>query len=370
MKTPADKGKAPRAKRAAAPPPMAIYEQVVESLTSGVIVLDAEGHILAANRAAAHQLCVSPALLKRGKPLAKQPVLEAFANLFTEIQQHIEPVYRRELLLETDQGSKTIGVTASVLRDDAQFIGAIFLFIDLSAVRALERSVELNRQLAQIGELTAGVVHELRNPLSVISGMAELLLRRLGEGHPLERHASTICHEAGELEKLIRQFLLFARPFGIERSRCAPDEIVDRALTLCERMAREKGVHIHVQHLPDAPVLEVDYGRMAQALSNLVRNAIEILKPGGRIHIRTIPDDGAQLSFLVEDNGPGIQLAQGEDLFSPFFSKKEGGTGLGLSICHRIVTGHGGTITFGNREAGGAWFRITVPVTAQTLAAP
>lgn len=370
MKTPAGKGTAGRTRQAPEPHPAGIYEQVVESLTSGVLVLDAAGRIVAANRAAAHQLCVPPKAIGNGKRLQGEPALEAFATLFTEIQQRTEPVYRREITLDTEEGCKIIGVTASVLQDGGVFNGAIFLFIDLSAVRALERSVELNRQLAQIGELTAGVVHELRNPLSVISGMAELLLRRLGDGHPLERHVSTICHEAGELEKLIRQFLLFARPFGIERSRCAPDEIVDRALMLCERMAREKGVHIHVQHLPDAPVLDVDYGRMAQALSNLVRNAIEILKPGGRIHIRTVPEGAERLSFVVEDNGPGIQLAQGEDLFSPFFSKKEGGTGLGLSICHRIVTAHGGAITFGNRNAGGAWFRITVPVTAQTLAAP
>src|SRR5690606_32244747 len=114
---------------------------------------------------------------------------------------------RRELVLETPEGQKIVGVTASLLQGPAAFNGVIFLFIDLTEIRQLRRAAELNRQLAQLGELTAGVVHELRNPLSVISGMSELLMRKLGEGHEHQRKAKVIFEEAEELEKLITQFL-------------------------------------------------------------------------------------------------------------------------------------------------------------------
>lgn len=356
------------APRAGAATPAAVHAAVVESLTSGVVVVDAAGAIVTANRAAARQLALDPADLAPGSPLSGSVALDAFGQIHAEIAALPEPVSRRELTLEGPEGERVIGVTASVLQSDADFEGVIFLFVDLTAVRALERSAELNRQLAQIGELTAGVVHELRNPLSVISGMAELLLRRLGAGHPLERHAATICHEAAELEKLIRQFLLFARPFAIERTRCAPEEVVARAVVLCERMAQEKAIHIATVPLPEPPPLEVDQGRLAQALGNLVRNAIEVLPQGGAIQISTCDAGPGRIAFLVEDDGPGIDVGPNDDLLSPFFSKKEGGTGLGLSICHRIVSGHGGEIHYGNRPDGGAWFKIEIPVQAPALA--
>jgi signal transduction histidine kinase len=353
--------------RPAAAAPEGVHAAVVESLTSGVLVVDAAGRVVTANPAAARQLGLDAAPPAPGTALGGTPALEAFARIHAEIIACPEPVSRREITLEGPDGERVIGLTASVLRSGKHLDGVIFLFADLTAVRALERSAELNRQLAQIGELTAGVVHELRNPLSVISGMAELLLRRMGAGHPLEKHAATICHEAAELEKLIRHFLLFARPFTIERTRCAPDEIVERAITLCERQARERNVALTAHILPDPPVLEVDHGRLAQAIGNLVRNAIEVLPEGGRIDIRVQRPDADHIAFLVEDDGPGIQIGPKDDLLSPFFSKKEGGTGLGLSICHRIVSGHGGEITYGNRDTAGAWFKIVVPIQAAPL---
>lgn len=350
------------------PTPEGVHAAIVESLTSGVLVVDTAGRVATANAAAARQLGLRAEDIAPGAALEGAPALAAFAGLLAEILARPDPVSRREIVLDTPEGERVIGVTASLLgRGDAPD-GVIFLFVDLTAVRALERSAELNRQLAQIGELTAGVVHELRNPLSVISGMAELLLRRLGQGHPLEKHAATICQEAGELEKLIRQFLHFARPFAIERTRCAPEEIVARAATLCARLAEEKSVRIEVKPLEDAPTLEVDQGRLAQALGNLVRNAVEVLPAGGRILISTLRPDAEHVAFLVEDDGPGIHIGPKDDLFSPFYSKKEGGTGLGLSICHRIVSGHGGEIHYGNRPEGGAWFKIEIPVQAPALA--
>jgi signal transduction histidine kinase len=223
----------------------------------------------------------------------------------------------------------------------------------------------LNQQLAQIGELTAGVVHEVRNPLSVISGMAELLMRKLGQEHPFYDQAALIFQEAGQLEKLVNQFLGFAKPFQVEKRRCAPEAVVDRAVRLCARMAQEKGVAVTVATAAGIPYIEADEAKLAQALANIVQNAVEIVGVEGAVGVHTLVREGT-LVFRVEDNGPGIQLSDGENLLSPFFSKKQAGTGLGLSIVHRIITAHGGAVKYGNRDEGGAWFELRLSLDAST----
>ncbi|MBI2433244.1 MAG: PAS domain-containing protein [Candidatus Hydrogenedentes bacterium] len=340
------------------------YGQIVASLTSGVVAVDHEGAIITANPAACAHLHLSPEVLRPGARFFELDELRQFRGILQEMQVTQQPVSRRELTVSTPEGAKVIGMTASLLQGPHAFNGVIFLFIDLTEIRQLRHAAELNRQLAQIGELTAGVVHELRNPLSVISGMAELLMRKLGEGNEHQQKAKVIFEEAAQLEKLISQFLSFARPFDVKPVRCAVEEIVDRAVQLCERLTEERRATLRVHYVAPPPPLEADASKLALALSNILRNAIEIVEPGrGEITLLVVPRDGG-LGFRIEDNGPGIQLTEGEELFTAFLSKKEGGTGLGLAIVHRVVTAHGGTVTYGNRDGGGAWFEVRMPAAA------
>jgi signal transduction histidine kinase len=135
---------------------------------------------------------------------------------------------------------------------------------------------------------------------------------------------------------------------------------VARSTQLCDRLAEAHSVHIRRDCRDDLPAIFVDQSKMAQAISNLIRNAIEAMRGGGAVMVSVRHEDD-HVIFRVADTGPGIHLEEGEDLFSPFFSKKEDGTGLGLSIVHRIVTAHNGTITFGNGSRGGAWFDVAIP---------
>jgi len=335
------------------------HAQIVASLSSGVVAVDHEGVILTANAAAARQVGLGPGELRPGLRFDEMPGLERFAEVFREMMSTGHPITRREMVVEGPGGRRVIGLTASLLQGPVSSCGAAFLFTDLTRVRELERAAEINRQLAQIGELTAGVVHELRNPLSVISGMAELLARKLGEEPALERRAGVILREAGQLDRLISQFLNFARPFEVQRARCSPEEIVQRALELCERLSRERGVRVESSCLVE--FFDADSSKIAQALSSLLRNAIEVQTVGGWARV-SCAQDGADVILRVDDAGPGIHLSEGEDPFTPFFSKKEGGTGLGLPMVHRIVTAHGGTVRYGNRAEGGAFFEIRLPL--------
>lgn len=338
-----------------------VYEQIVAGLSSGVLAVDQEARILTANAAAESILNMPSGSFAPGVFLDQVPAAQQFVELFHELARGGNTIQRREIDLEFANGRRILGVTASALQGMKHFSGVSFLFSDLSEVRNLERRAEINRQLAQIGELTAGVVHELRNPMSVISGMAELILRRLEADHPQRKQADLIFQEAAHIEQLITQFLSFAKPFEARLVRCTAELVVERALQLAARAAADKGVVLAQEVSPGLPQFQADPPKLAQALGNLLRNAVEAVPTGGTVTLIAQVEE-TRIAFQVEDNGPGIHLNPGEDLLNPFFSKKEGGTGLGLNIVHRIVTAHGGTVTYGNRPAGGAWFCAALPI--------
>ncbi len=342
--------------------PAGFYEQIVDTLTSGVLAVDAAGCVLIANPAACAYLDVEMQALSPGVSLHGVAGVAPLAAIFDEMKAHSQPLRRREIVLEPPAGNRVIGLNASLLEGPDVFNGAAFLFTDLTKVRELEREADLNRQLAQVGELTAGVIHELRNPLGIISGMTELLLRGMPEDEKLRQKAKSILKETEHLGRLVDQFLSFARPFELHPKSCLPQDILWRAMQLCEKKATDLGVALETQLGQKLPRLEADTEKAAQALANIVQNGIELQESGGRMSISCVAEEGG-IRFRVEDEGPGLHLEEGKDPFAPFVSQRRGGTGLGLSIVHRIVTGHGGKVTCGNRTERGAWFEMRLPLT-------
>jgi len=339
----------------------AIFEQIVSSLSSGVLAVDAQGLVITANKAAAVHLNVAAEFLAPGQRLDAIPDASLpLMRLMDELRDHLETVSRREVTVTTAEGTTVLGITASPLQGAQEFNGVIFLFLDITELRRLEKMAELNRQLAQIGELTAGVVHELRNPLSVISGMAELLIRKSVADDPVHSKARTILTEAGQMEQLVSQFLSFAKPFSLKPEACLPQTIIERSIALASPVAEQYRIALDCVTQDDLPEILADASKLAQALSNILRNAVEVSPAGKRVTFRTSLA-GDFILFRVEDEGPGIHLEEGDDLFSAFFTKKAGGTGLGLSIVHRIITAHGGTISYGNLPESGAFFEVLVP---------
>lgn len=339
-----------------------LHEQILRGLSSGVIAVDGQGVIQTVNPAACRHLAIDAGALKSGVRMDALPGLDKLREVVEELRAGGEPISRREIVWQDDDGAeRAIGLTASPLEGPDPFNGAILLFADLTEVRRLARLADLNRQLAYVGELTAGVVHELRNPLSVISGEAEYIQRWISKDPKLGRHAQAIVDEVRGLELLIRQFLTFAKPFSVDRGPCVPADILARAAALCARQAKEKGVLLEQDFAPEETVY-VDQAKLAQALANLAANAIDATPPGGKVTLRAILE-ARHLLLLSEDEGPGIDVPPEVDVFSPFYSKKESGTGLGLSIVHRIANAHEGAVRYWNRPEGGAVFELRVPRT-------
>lgn len=340
------------------------YEQIIQGLTSGVVASDKSGGIITANPAAAEHLNVSPTFFDTGAALDALPRGEELWAILQEVLESGAPVTRRTIIITQNNGTKMeIGLSASPLQDAEGVSGVVFLFTNMTERRNLERSADLNQQMAQLGELTAGVVHELRNPLSVICGNAELIQRHADGNMDISGSAESILREALDIERAISQFLGFAKPYELQRAPCYPTDIVERVLSLSQRRSEHQKVAVEPHVDEGLPSISADVSLATQAVVNLVNNAIDASPEGAPVTL-DVSLDGDDVLFSITDTAGGIHLEPGEDLFKPFFTRKEGGTGLGLSIVHRIVTAHGGEVGFRNvtGDVPGAQFEIRLPI--------
>jgi two-component system, NtrC family, sensor histidine kinase HydH len=224
-----------------------------------------------------------------------------------------------------------------------------------------EREVLRAEQLAAVGQVAAGVAHELRNPLTSVKMLVQTGLEGPAPAGLPPDDLAVIEHEVRRMEACIQTFLDFARPPHAERRRADLLAVVRRALALVEGRARRQKVKLAAD-LPPSPVeLEIDANQIQQVLVNLLLNALDALPQGGtvRLEVRAAPGGGAEVR--VRDDGPGVAAEVQKRLFEPFVSTKETGLGLGLSICRRLVEGHGGAIRGGNAPEGGALFAFTLP---------
>jgi two-component system sensor histidine kinase HydH len=340
----------------------AFQAHILDALASGVLALDTQGRIVVANEAACEHLGLESSALVSGTPMANVPTLATMAPYFERVLTTEQAIERQELVIDIGaDDKKEIGLSAGPLMIDGAVQGVVFLFTDMTVRRKFERAAEINRQLAALGELTAGVVHELRNPVSVISAMAEILMRKLSADDERYSAAETIYRESASVEKAISQFLGFARPYDVHPVHCTAEEIVNRAVQLCSRRAEKHGVNLKSNVPGDLPNMRSDVGRAAQALANIINNGIDASGHGGEVCLN-VWREGNEIVFEITDTGPGIRLKAGEDVFKPFFTLKEGGTGLGLAIVHRIITAHDGIVTHHNRSEGGACFEVRLPI--------
>lgn len=232
--------------------------------------------------------------------------------------------------------------------------------------RQREREVLRADQLAMVGQIAAGVAHELRNPLTSIKLLIQTNLREADQqGLPLDDFA-IIEQEIRRMEKCLQQFLDFARPPRPDARPIDLTLLVERTLALVTGRARKQQVTLNFTPPPVPIVVEADEDQIQQLLVNLVLNALDAMSEGGRIDVRlSQPHDGA-VELQVLDSGPGIPADLFARLFDPFVSTKETGIGLGLAVSHRIACRHAGSLSAENCPAGGARFTLRLP-TAHVL---
>jgi two-component system, NtrC family, sensor histidine kinase HydH len=244
--------------------------------------------------------------------------------------------------------------------------------------RRLEQAQEEARRterLAALGQMSAGLAHEIRNPLGVIKGSAEILHQKLGESNPLASElAGYISSETNRLSALVTRFLDFARPLHAELAPAEITAVLDRALHSVALTQKDGLVHVERQYEANLPLVPLDESLSEQAFMNLIQNAYDAMgSSGGTLRVSTARANNAGrdgVEVRIEDTGPGIPAELREQIFNPFVTTKKTGVGLGLSIVSRIIDGHHGIIRVedGGSDQPGARFVIFFPGTDEAAA--
>jgi signal transduction histidine kinase len=275
---------------------------------------------------------------------------------------------------------RVIGHTLSHVKDEqGQLVGAVLFFKDLTQVEQLEDRERLRDRLASLGEMAAGIAHELKNPLAGIQVMAGLLRRQVSDLPDAQVLVADIMSEAKLANEIVVEMLEFVRPIKLQVQRTNVGDILQQAVTLAEGKGSHGAASVHLALEPDLPPIDGDQYQLCQVFCNLLTNAFEALDGHGRVDIRValalvnhhpaFAEAHAPTQAVivdVMDDGPGVPADLIDKIFDPFFSTKPQGYGLGLSIVRKIVDAHDGRIDLTALPVRGTRFRVTLPVSSAT----
>ena len=230
------------------------------------------------------------------------------------------------------------------------------------SLQEAEAAVRRSERLAALGQLSAGLAHELRNPLGTIRASAEMLKKSMPADNAVATElAGFIASEVDRSNSLVTRFLEFARPLELRTEDCELAEVIDRAAARLERDGVGRGVTVYKNYSPDVRPFPLDAELMERVFYNLLLNAAQASPSGGAITVKTRPA-GDSVEIAVIDRGAGIEPKHMESIFNPFFTTKAEGVGLGLSIVSKIIDQHGGRMTVESEVGKGSVFRVLLPL--------
>jgi len=343
----------------------ALNENIIESINSGLATTDLAGTVNFVNRGGAEILEVEPERI-RGRHA--EEVFGLAPGFLAEIRRRLSDHrrFRFETWHETGGGQRIfLGVAASNLYDrTGQPLGFIFIFQDLTEIHALEREVRLKERMAALGEMAAGMAHELRNPLAAISGSVQYLRGDVEASSETAELMDIILRESQRLDQAIRDFLTFARPGRFHAEPADLVRLIGESVRLLTKSREFRPTHrVHTRFEADEIVAEVDVNRMKQVFWNLATNALKAMPAGGALTIGVRSDARNRIEIGFTDEGRGMDPGEVEKYFQPFQGAFGEGTGLGAAIVYRLVEEHGGRIQVDSAPGRGTRIRISIPRT-------
>ena len=245
----------------------------------------------------------------------------------------------------------------------------------LARIEEMRKRLEQSERLSSLGQLAAGVAHEIRNPLNAISMASQRLQREYlpceeDKGQEFSRLTGVVRDEIRRLNVIIEDFLTFSRSRRLELRQFSLTEVIQKLARLMGEEARARGVALTVKSAPDALMVPMDVDKLQQALINIVKNALESIDGTGSIDIVLEKQPGDRAVVRISDTGAGLAPGEIEKIFDPDYTTKEKGLGLGLPIAYEIIRGHGGTIDVQSSQGRGTTFEISLPTQPAPAAAP
>jgi two-component system sensor histidine kinase PilS (NtrC family) len=341
----------------------ALHERIVESIRSGVVTTDLQGRIYTFNAAAAEITGYREADVRGQDASIFFGELGKIIEDSTELTIAPDASPRFEADCLTAEGLRLrLGFSVSPLFSEVgDTTGTVITFQDLTHIRALEETSRRQDRLAAIGRMAASIAHEIRNPLAAMRGSIQMLRADMeGESSQTEL-MEIILRESDRLNRIISDFLSYARPRSIIQSQVDVGELLRRTFTLLRNSAEINERQVIKEEVPKSPVLvDADAEQIQQVFWNLARNALQSMPGGGELRAMVQNQPNGRIRIAFSDTGRGMSPQQVEQLFEPF-SSTTGGTGLGLSIVYQIIRDHGGTINVRSREGQGTTITIELP---------
>jgi two-component system, NtrC family, sensor histidine kinase AtoS len=347
-------------------------DRLIDSMQTGLVALDPEGNLTRLNQSARSLLGWETDLPTRFEELLENET----RNPLNLIVREGESSHSGETRLRKRDGEAVlvrytaVPLAGAVAGEEPESTGALVVFEDLSQLRLLEEKVRRAGRLAALGELAAGVAHEMRNPLATMRGFLQLLPTEFEDPDFREECSTRLIREIDRLSRLTDELLELSRPIQTEHLETDLQEVLDEVLAENADAIRDADIEVDGE-ARDVPPLPLDRERIKQVLINLVVNACQAMPEGGELGWRLetreeIWGEEERKTLLarlsISDTGVGIESRAMDSLFDPFFTTKSHGTGLGLAICHRIVEEHGGVIRAESKAGKGSTFTLYFPV--------
>jgi signal transduction histidine kinase len=275
-----------------------------------------------------------------------------------------KPSQTTHIHLDKDNREMHYSISTYPLLENNDVIGAIEISRDITHDINVQKAMMQQEKLASVGRLSAGVAHEINNPLTTILTTSMLIQEELDPQDPNYQDLETITKEALRCRKIVASLLDFARQSTPSRKECDLNNIIRESVVLTNKQAAFSDLTLTCELADNTPPIHLDTGQIQQSIINLIINAIEATAAGGAISISTVyMPDLESIEIAVTDTGEGISKDDIVKIFDPFYTTKDSGNGLGLAITHGIIEQHNGTIDVDSQLGRGTTFKITLPLT-------
>lgn len=341
-----------------------LLEMVMESMSDGVLVTDRENRILLVNKSAERMLPFSSG------ELAERVLWECIqdkeiAAFFRHSLAGLDKVVDREFTL-SEGFVRTLALSVMPLVRAGSIQGNVIHIEDITEKRVKEARLRRAESLAALTTLTAGVAHEIKNPLASIGIHIELIRKTLSgrksvSARQVAENLEVIKEEVERLNRIVVDFLFAVRPLNAELILDEPNRLVRDLLEFLRFELEQAGIRVELALLEPAPLIRMDEKYLKQALLNIIKNAISAMPQGGNLRIES-QRKGASLQLKVSDDGVGIPEGNLDKIFEPYFTTKEFGSGLGLTLVYKIVKEHLGEIAVSTQAGAGTTFTLSFPI--------
>jgi two-component system sensor histidine kinase PilS (NtrC family) len=342
----------------------ALNQHVINSLPSGLVTTDPKQRILTFNRAA-ESITGIPSSTALGRPIAE--VLQLPPEIARRLDENVPQTAGRrgEFHFRTGDGRGEIelGLSATHLETPVGRAGFLLSFQDVTQIKKLQRDATMQQRLAAVGEMAAGIAHEIRNPLASMSGSIQILRQELPLSAEQEQLMDIVLRESERLNSTIRSFLAYARPQRSAMTRFDVSRVLNEAAMLLRNGSDLVDRHlVEVDVPPEELWYEADEGQVKQVVWNLATNGLRAMPDGGRLRLACAVDESVgDVILTVQDEGIGIPPEDLDGLFQPFHGRFAKGSGLGLAIVHRIVNDYNGEIRVSSQPGKGTTVSVRLP---------